>query len=148
VFYRFLRDALPVPPFLRAPMVKETLMIIVLGDLILYVVPGVGAVLLGYRWLKGKTVVSGLRMDAVKAELEAARQAARLSQGREQEQRTIIGDALTVAKRVEHLDDTMTRVADFLESRVAWRAGEPPTLPGAPGREPVTAGEQEEGRWS
>lgn len=102
------------------------------------------------KLVKGKAVVSGLRVDAVKAdaELEAAREAARLSQGREREQRAIIGDALTVAKRVEHLDDTMTRVADFLESRVAWRPGEPPALPGAPGQASIAAGEQEEGRWS
>jgi hypothetical protein len=122
-------------------------MIVVLGDLILYVAPGLGAVLLGYRWLKGKTVVSGLRMDAVRAdaELEAAREAARLSQGREREQRAITGDALQVAKAAVHTDEIVTQLAEWLRHEVGWRTGDVPALPGAPGWEPAAAGELEEG---
>jgi hypothetical protein len=124
--------------------------IVVIGDLILYVVPGLGAVALGYRWLKGKTVVSGLRMDAVRtdAELEAAREAARLSQGREREQRAITGDALQVAKAAVHTDQIVTQLADWLRHEVGWQTGDLPALPGAPGRGPAVAGELEEGERS
>jgi hypothetical protein len=122
-------------------------MIVVLGDLILCVVPGLGVVVLGYRWLKTKVVVSGLRMDAVKsdAELEAAREAARLSQGREQEQRAIIGDAVQVAKAAVHTDEIVTQLAEFLRHEVGWRTGDVPPLPGALGWESAAAGELEEG---
>ena len=126
-------------------------MIVVLGDLILYVAPGLGAVVLGYRWLKGKTVVSGLRLDAARwdAQLEAAREAAEAAQGTAAEQRVLLGDALQVAKRVEHVDEIVTGLADFLSARVAWRPGDAPALPGGPGQPPVTPGELEEGRrWS
>jgi len=122
-------------------------MIVVLGDLILYVVPGLGAVALGYRWLKTKVVVTGLRESVVKsdAELEAAREAARLSQGREREQRAILGDAVQVAKAAVHTDEIVTQLADWLRHEVGWRMGDVPALPGAPGWEPSAAGELEEG---
>jgi hypothetical protein len=123
------------------------LMMVVLGDVILFVVPGLGAVVFGYRWLRTKVVVSGLRMDAVKAyaELGAAREAARLSLGREREQRAIIGDAVQVAKAAVHTDQIVTQLADWLRHEVGWRAGEVSALPGAPGWEPSAAGELEEG---
>lgn len=116
--------------------------------LVLVVSSGGGAVFL-FRWLKGKTVVSGLRMDAVKsdAQLEAAREAALVAEGTAREQRAIVGDALTVAKRVEHMDETMTWVADFLASRVAWRPGEAPALPGAPGQQSISARDRAERGW-
>lgn len=122
-------------------------MIVVLGDLVLCVAPGLGAVVLGYRWLKTKVVVSGLRETVVKsdAELEAAREAARLSMGREREQRAIIGDAAQVAKAAVHTDELVTQLAEFLKYEVGWRAGDVPALPGAPGWESAAAGELEEG---
>jgi hypothetical protein len=128
-------------------MVKETLM----PELfVLIMTSGGGSVFFLLRWLKGKTMVSGLRMDAVKADaqLEAAREAARLAEGTAAEQRVIVGDALYVAKRVEHVDETLTWVAEFLASRVAWRSGDAPGLPGGPGQPSITAGDQEEGAWS
>lgn len=117
---------------------------------LLVMTSGGGAVFFLFRWLKGKTVVSGMRLDAVKAdaELEASREAARVAQGTVREQRVLLGDALQVAKSVEHVDETLTWVADFLASRVAWRPGDVPALPGAPGRPAVTAGDQGEGGWS
>ena len=122
-------------------------MIVVLGALILCVVPGLGAAVLGYRWLKTKVVVSGLRETVVKsdAELEAAREAARLSMGREREQRAIVGDAVQVAKAAVHTDQIVTQLAEFLKYEVGWRAGDVPALPSAPGWEPAAAGELEEG---
>jgi hypothetical protein len=124
-------------------------MIVVLGDLVLFVAPGLGAVVLGYRWLKGKTVVSGLQQRAVKsdAELEAAREAARVAQGTAREQRVLIGDALDRMKTVEHMDKTISSFVGFLMNEVRWRGGEPPALPGAQGELP--AGDSEDGRhWS
>ena len=122
-------------------------MIVVLGDLIVFVVPGLGAVVLGYRWLKSKVVMSGLRETVVKsdAELEAAREAARLSQGREREQRAILGDAVQVARAAVHTDEIVTQLAEFLKYEVGWRTGDVPALPGAPRWEPAAAGELEEG---
>jgi hypothetical protein len=122
-------------------------MIVVLGDLVLCVVPGLGAAVFGYRWLKSKVVVTGLRETVVKsdAELEAAREAARLSQGREREQRAIVGDAVQVAKAAVHTDEIVTQLAEFLKYEVGWRSGDVPALPGAPGWEPAAAGELEEG---
>lgn len=122
-------------------------MIVVLGDLILYVAPGLGAVVLGYRWLKGKTVVTGLRMNAVRsdAELEAARKAAQVAEGTAAEQRAITGDALQVAKAAVHTDQIVTQLADWLRHEVGWRAGDVPALPGAPGWESAAAGELEDG---
>ena len=122
-------------------------MIVVLGDLVLCLVPGLGAAVLGYRWLKTKVVVTGLRETVVKsdAELEAAREAARLSMGREREQRAIVGDAVQVARAAVHTDQIVTQLADWLRHEVGWRPGEPPALPGAPGWEPSAAGELEEG---
>lgn len=128
-------------------MVKETLM----PELfVLIMTSGGGSVFFLLRWLKGKTVVSGLRMDAVRsdAELQAAREAARLSLGREQEQRAILGDAVQVAKAAVHTDQIVTQLADWLRHEVGWRAGDVPALPGAPGREPSAAGELEEGSRS
>jgi hypothetical protein len=119
-----------------------------LVDFLLVVTPGGGMVIfLLRRLVKGKTLVSGLRMDAVKsdAELEAAREAARLSQGREREQRAILGDAVQVARAAVHTDEIVTRLAEFLEYEVGWRSGDVPALPGAPGWEPSAAGELEEG---
>lgn len=118
--------------------------------LLLVVSSGGGAVFFLFRWLNGKTVVSGLRESAVRsdAELEAAREAARVAEGTAREQRVLLGDALSVARTVEHVDQTLTEVAEFLASRVAWRQGEPPALPCAPGQPSITAGEQEEGGWS
>jgi hypothetical protein len=124
-------------------------MIVVLGDLILYVVPGLGAVVLGYRWLKTKVVVSGLRETAVRsdAELEAAQDAARVAQGTAREQRALIGDALDRLKTVEHMDKTITGFVGFLMNEVRWRGGDAPALPGAQGELP--AGDSEDGgRWS
>ena len=122
-------------------------MIVVLGDLILCVVPGLGAAVFGYRWLKTKVVVTGLRESAVKAdaELEAAREAARLSLGREREQRAVIGDAVQVAKAAVHTDEIVTQLADWLRHEVGWQQGDVPALPGAPGWGPSAAGELEEG---
>jgi len=128
-------------------MVREMLMpelfVLVMGS-------GGGAVVFLLRWMRDRTVVSGLRMDAVKADaqLEAARDAARVAEGTAEEQRAIVGDALTVARRVEHVDETLTWVADFLASRVAWRPGDPPALPGGPGQPSISAGDQAEGGWS
>jgi hypothetical protein len=124
-------------------------MIVVLGDLILFVAPGLGAVVLGYRWLKGKTVVSGLQQRAVKsdAELEAAQDAARVAQGTAREQRVLIGDALDRLKTVEHMDKTITGFVGFLMNEVRWRSGDAPVLPGAQGELPP--GDCEDGgRWS
>jgi hypothetical protein len=119
-------------------------MIVVLGDLILCVVPGLGAAVLGYRFLKTKVVVTGLRETVVKsdAELEAAREAARLSMGREREQRAILGDAVQVARAAVHTDEIVTQLAEFLTYKVGWQPG---ALPGAPGWEQSAAGELEEG---
>ena len=118
-----------------------------LVDFLLYVTPGGTGIFFLMRWLKSKVVVSGLRMDAVKAdaELEAAREAARLSLGREREQRAIIGDAVQVAKAAVHTDQIVTQLAEFLRYEVGWRTGDVPALPGAPGWEPSAAGELEEG---
>ena len=122
-------------------------MIVVLGDLFLFVVPGVGAVVLGYRWLKTKVVVSGLRETAVRsdAELEAANRRATLAEGTASEQRAVIGDAVQVARAAVHTDQIVTQLADWLRHEVGWRAGDVPALPGAPGWEPSAAGELEEG---
>jgi hypothetical protein len=119
-------------------------------EFLLVVTPGGGMAVFLFRWLKGKTVVSGLRLDAARsdAQLEAAREAARVAEGTAVEQRVLLGDALHVAKKVEHVDETLTWVADFLASRVAWRPGDVPALPGVPGQPAVTAGDQEEGGWS
>jgi hypothetical protein len=125
-------------------------MIVVLGDLILYVAPGLGAVLLGYRWLKGKTVVTGLRETVVKsdAELEAAHRRATLAEGTAAEQRAITGDALQVARAAVHTDQIVTQLADWLRHEVGWQTGDLPALPGAPGRGPAVAGQLEEGEGS
>lgn len=122
-------------------------MIVVIRDLILYVVPGLGAVALGYRWLKTKVVVTGLRETVVKsdAELEAANRRAALAEGTAAEQRAITGDAVQVARAAVHTDQIVTQLADWLRHEVGWRPGEPPALPGAPGWEPSAAGELEEG---
>ena len=113
---------------------------------LLIVSSGGGAVFFLFRWLNGKTVVSGLRENAVRsdAELEAANRRAALAEGTASEQRVLLGDALTVARTVEHVDQTLTEVAEFLASRVAWRQGEPPALPGAQAELP--ASDPEDGR--
>ena len=115
---------------------------------VLVVSSGGGAVFFLFRWLNGKTIVSGLRENAVKtdAELEAAQKAALVAEGTAREQRVLLGDALTVARAVEHVDQTLTEVAEFLASRVAWRPGEPPALPGAQGQPSITTGDSEDGR--
>jgi hypothetical protein len=120
-----------------------------LVDFLLYVTPGGAGIFFLMRWVKGKALVSGLRLDAARsdAQLDAAREAAEAAQGTSEQQRVLLGDALQVAKRVEHVDEIVTGLADFLSSRVAWRPGDAPALPGAPGRPSVTAGDQEEG-WS
>ena len=117
----------------------------------LLVVPSDGGmVFFLFRWLKGKTLVSGIRLDAAQADahLMAARKAAEMAQGTAAEQRVILGDALQVAKRVEHVDEIVTGLAEFLSSRVEWRPGDGRALPGPGGQRAVTAGDEEEGRWS
>lgn len=118
-----------------------------LVDFLLYVTPGGTGIFFLMRWVRNKAMVSGLRMDAVKAdaELEAAREAARLSLGREREQRAILGDAVQVARAAVHTDEIVTQLADWLRHEVGWRAGDVPALPAAPGWEPSAAGELEEG---
>jgi hypothetical protein len=119
-----------------------------LVDFLLWVTPGGTGVFFLLRWVKGKkVVVSGLRMDAVRAdaELEAAREAARVAQGREREQRAVLGDAVQVARAAVHTDQIVTQLAEFLKDEVGWRSGDVPALPGAPGWEPSAGGELEEG---
>jgi hypothetical protein len=113
-------------------------------EFFLYVAPGGGMVFFLLRWVKGKTLVSGLRLDAAQADahLAAAREAARVAEGTAAEQRAIVGDALQVARTVEHVDETLTWVAEFLASRVAWWPGDAPARPGVPGQPSVTAGDQ------
>ena len=110
---------------------------------------GGGMVFFLFRWLKGKTVVSGLRLDAAQADahLSAAREAAQVAQGTAREQRVLLGDALQVAKRVEHVDEIVTGLADFLSSQVDWRPGDARALPGPGDQQSITTGD-EEGRWS
>jgi hypothetical protein len=118
-----------------------------LVDFLLYVTPGGAGIFFLMRWVKGKTVVSGLRVDAVRAdaELGASREAARVAQGTAREQRVLLGDALQVAKTVERVDETLTWVAGFLTDQVQWRPGDGCALPGALGQPSITAGDQEEG---
>lgn len=125
-------------------------MIVVIGDLVLYLVPGLGAVALGWRLLRSRVVLSGLRETVVRsdAELEAARQAAQVAEGTAAEQRAITGDALRVARAAVHTDQIVTQLADWLRHEVGWRTGDLPVLPGAPGRGPAVAGELEEGERS
>ena len=98
------------------------------------------------KLVKGKAVVTGLRIDAVKsdAELEAAQEAARVAQGTAREQRVLIGDALDRLKTVEHMDQTITSFVGFLRNEVAWRSGDAPALPAAQGELP--AADSEDGR--
>lgn len=121
-----------------------------LVDFLMYVTPGGAGVFFLMRWVKGKAVVSGLRMDAVRAdaELEESRKAALVAQGTAKEQRVLLGDALQVAKAVEHVDEVVTWVAGFLTDQVQWRPGDGRALPGGPGQPSITAGDQEEGTWS
>ena len=118
-----------------------------LVDFLLFVTPGGTGAFFLMRWLNGKTVVSGLRMDAVRAdaELAASREAEELAQGTAAEQRVLLGDALQVAKAVEHVDETLTQVAEFLWNQVQWRPGAGGALPGLPGQPSITAGDQEQG---
>lgn len=118
-----------------------------LVDFLLFVTPGGTGAFFLMRWAKSRTAVSGLRLDAARsdAELEAAHEAAQVAQGTAREQRVLLGDALEVARRVEHVDETLTWVAGFLSERVQWQPGAP-ALPGAPGQPSIGPGKQGEVR--
>jgi predicted Ser/Thr protein kinase len=105
------------------------------------------AVVFLFRWLKGKQVVTGLRMDAVRtdAELEAANRRAALAEGTAADQRVLLGDMTEIARAAVDTYEIVRPLADWLQQEVGWRPGGAPALPGAPGWGPSAAGELEEG---
>jgi len=123
-------------------------MIVVLGDLVLCVAPGLGGggARLPVAEDEGRRVgAAGDRRQVGCGAGGGPRGGPALDGEGSGSSGRSSGDAVQVAKAAVHTDELVTQLAEFLKYEVGWRAGDVPALPGAPGWEPSAAGELEEG---
>jgi hypothetical protein len=120
-------------------------------EFVLFVAPGGGFMYYVYRFVKAKELVSVARVDAARAgaRLEAAQEASAVAQGTAREALAQTGEALSIARTIELVDEKITGLTNYLVSQIEGAAPQQagrhsrPELPGAEEFPAIGVGRQE-----